>query len=107
MLKGRFSRYLIAYTGVVGFLFIVNMLTGSEDLWFYWPALGWGLILYFHWIRSSQRFPNIFHKHVLMYLGVIGFLFVVNMITGAKDIWFHWPALGWGLFLFFHWLRAH
>ena len=105
MLKDRLSRHLIAYIGVIGFLFIVNMLTDRRELWFYWPALGWGLFLYLHWLKSSERFSNRFHEHLFTYFGVIGFLFIINMLTSSGEIWFHWPALGWGLLLFFHWLR--
>lgn len=105
MLKDGFSKHLITYIGVIGFLFIINMLTDRRELWFYWPALGWGLFIYLHWLKSSDRFSNKFYKHLFRYLGVIGFLFIINMITSSGEIWFHWPALGWGLLLFFHWLR--
>jgi len=103
--KDRLSKHLIAYFGVIGFLFIINMLTDWRELWFYWPALGWGLFLYLDWLKSSERFSNKFYKHLFTYLGIIGFLFMINMLTGSREIWFHWPALGWGVLLFFHWLR--
>ena len=44
-----------------------------------------------------------FFVHFLTWAGVIGFLFFVNMLTSPRYPWFLWPALGWGLFLFFHW----
>lgn len=105
MFKGRFSKHLTTYIGVIGFLFIINILTDWRELWFYWPALGWGLFIYLHWLKSSERFSNRFYNHLFRYLGVIGFLFIINMLTSSGEIWFHWPALGWGLLLFFHWLR--
>jgi len=44
-----------------------------------------------------------FFGHLLTWTGVIGFLCLVNMLTSPRYPWFLWPALGWGLFLFFHW----
>ena len=45
---------------MIGFLLIINLLTDPGDLWFYWPALGWGLLLFLHWNRvfSSGRFAE-------------------------------------------------
>ena len=45
---------------------------------------------------------RLFYKHVWIYIGVMVLLFTVNMLTLPDFIWFHWPALGWGLFLFIH-----
>jgi adenylate cyclase len=53
-------------------------------------------------LKSKQRFMF----HLKGYLGIIGFLFIINILTGHDHIWFHWPALGWGLFLYLHWLKA-
>ncbi len=50
--KGRFYKHLRTYIGVIGFLFIVNLITGHGSWWFYWPALAWGLALFLHWSRS-------------------------------------------------------
>jgi len=44
-----------------------------------------------------------FWMHALSYLGVIGFLAVVNLLTTSYP-WFLWPALGWGLGLFAHYM---
>jgi class 3 adenylate cyclase len=52
-------------------------------------------------LKSKQRFVF----HLKAYLGIIGFLFIINILTYHGHIWFHWPALGWGLFLYLHWLR--
>jgi class 3 adenylate cyclase len=51
--KQRFMFHLKAYLGIVGFLFIINILTYHVSIWFHWPALGWGLLLYLHWIKRS------------------------------------------------------
>jgi len=104
--KNRFSKHLVAYIGIIGFLFIVNMLTSRSELWFFWPALGWGLALYFHWLKSSTKFSKKIYKHLGTYIGIIGFLFIVNMLTSRRNIWFHWPALGCGLLIFLQWLKT-
>jgi class 3 adenylate cyclase len=107
-----FRKHLLIYAGVIGFLFIINVLTWEAGIWFHWPALGWGLFLFIHWVTIAKRngvkdkdkSKMWLYKHLGMYLGVIGFLFVINMLTWSGRIWFHWPALGWGLLLFFHWI---
>jgi adenylate cyclase len=58
--KARFYRHLRAYAAVIGLLLIINLVTDHSRLWFYWPALGWGLFLFLHWNRvlSSGRFAD-------------------------------------------------
>lgn len=41
VLKG-FYLHLINYIGVMGLLFLIDVLTGG-GWWFYWPLLGWGI----------------------------------------------------------------
>ena len=53
-------------------------------------------------LKSKQRFMF----HLKAYLGIIGFLFIINILTYHGSIWVHWPALGWGLFMYLHWLRT-
>ena len=113
--KNGFSRHLRAYVGVMGLLLIINILTytSSNRIWFQWPALGWGLGLYFHWfhgrkavkIKQQGRTMSGFRRHLGTYVGVIGFLLIINIFTytSTNRLWFQWPALVWGLFLFFHW----
>ncbi|MHC4792239.1 MAG: adenylate/guanylate cyclase domain-containing protein [Planctomycetota bacterium] len=110
----HFSKHLWVYAGVIGFVFIINVLTWAGVIWFHWPALGWGLLLFLHWIniakkngvRDKDKSKMRLHKHLGMYLGVIGFVFIINVLTWAGVIWFHWPALGWGLLLFLHWIKV-
>lgn len=109
--RTRFYRYIQVYLSVIGLLFIINMLTTMDTLWFHWPALGWGLVIYLYWLHLAKRErtdykdrrKDRFQKHLGTYVGVIGFLFIINMLTYGGTIWFHWPALGWGLILFLHW----
>ena len=111
--SGRFYKNLLVYAGVTLFLLLVNLLTWDSGVWFHWPALGLGLLLYLHWVKTDGRSPVKYkneskmrlYKHLWTYLGVIGFLFIINLLTWDSGIWFHWPALGWGLLLFLHWVR--
>ncbi len=54
--RGGFSFYTHKwiYVSVIGFLFIVNILTWPGVLWALWPALAWGLLLFLHWKLSSK-----------------------------------------------------
>ena len=53
--KKGFYQHLTSYGIVIGFLFIINMLTSPLDWWFYWPALGWGVELSIHWFAVFMR----------------------------------------------------
>ena len=44
-----------------------------------------------------------FYAHLQAYLGVIAFLAFINVMTTHYP-WFLWPAAGWGLGLFFHYM---
>ena len=55
-----FKRHLRTYVGVIGFLFIIDLLTG-HGWWFYWPALAWGLGLFLHWSHSHHPYRP--HRH--------------------------------------------
>lgn len=54
----------------------------------------------------GQRGKEAFKRHLRTYVGVIAFLFVIDVVTGG-GYWFYWPALGWGLFLFLRWSRGY
>jgi TctA family transporter len=43
--KRRFYTILIVYLALSLLWFTIDMLTGTDDLWFYWPVLGAGLIV--------------------------------------------------------------
>lgn len=43
-----FYYNLICYSIVINGLMILNLVTSPEHLWFFYPALGWGIGLLFH-----------------------------------------------------------
>ncbi len=47
----RFYRTLTWYGSLIGFLFVINMLTTPFTWWWYWPALGLGIPLAFQALR--------------------------------------------------------
>jgi class 3 adenylate cyclase len=46
-----------------------------------------------------------FHNHLYVYVGVNTFLLLINLLTNPFNWWFHFPLLGWGIGLFFHWMK--
>jgi hypothetical protein len=49
--KLRFRIHLSVFVGVMGLLFVINMLSSPEYLWFKWPLLGWGIGVLVHALR--------------------------------------------------------
>ncbi|CFX52556.1 conserved protein of unknown function [Candidatus Filomicrobium marinum] len=43
-----FRIHLIVYLAVNVLLFVINMMTNPNNLWFFWPLAGWGLGLIGH-----------------------------------------------------------
>ncbi|WP_292010544.1 2TM domain-containing protein [Chryseobacterium sp.] len=43
-----FYGNLISYCIIIPFLIVLNLITSPENLWFYWPMLGWGIGLISH-----------------------------------------------------------
>ena len=43
--KRRFYTILAIYLALCLLWFAIDLLTGTDDLWFYWPVLGAGLIV--------------------------------------------------------------
>jgi hypothetical protein len=50
--KVDFIRHLIIYGAVIVFLAIINNITYSGYQWWLWPALGWGIGVFFHFISA-------------------------------------------------------
>jgi class 3 adenylate cyclase len=53
-------------------------------------------------LRIDDR--DVFLKHLWIWLGMSVFFFIINMLAWIGIVWFHWPALIWGLFVFIHWI---
>jgi len=51
-----FYGHLGAFVLVIPFLALINLMTSPQHLWFYWPALGWGLGLLMHSLRVFTHF---------------------------------------------------
>ena len=59
-------------------------------------------------LEATLRFRdrNIFRKHLLIYAGVIVFFAMINIFTWHGILWFHWPALIWGLMQWIVWIKV-
>ncbi len=50
--KKKFYKHLVSYVTVNLFLFLLNMLTYSGGFWFFFPMMGWGVGLLFHYVDA-------------------------------------------------------
>jgi signal transduction histidine kinase len=55
--------------------------------------------------RRRARAEVGFYTHLMSYLGVMAFLALINLMT-TRYPWFLWPALGWGIGLFAHYMAV-
>lgn len=53
--------------------------------------------------RKRARAQAGFYAHLMWYLGVVALLALINLVTTSYP-WFIWPALGWGVGLFSHYM---
>lgn len=53
--KLAFRAHLIAYVVINGGLLAINLLTSPNQLWFYWPMIGWGIGLVAHGFTTYSR----------------------------------------------------
>ena len=47
-----------------------------------------------------------FYNHLLVFVVVNLFLFIVDYLGGPDEWWFYWPLLGWGVGLAVHGLHT-
>lgn len=54
--------------------------------------------------RARKRVEELreFYVHLGIYLAVTLGLFLINMLTSPRVLWFLWPAIGWGVIVLFH-----
>ncbi|MEZ8826960.1 2TM domain-containing protein [Vibrio amylolyticus] len=57
-------------------------------------------------VMAQVKKIKAFYAHLANYLSVICLLFVINFVTGAGEFWAIYPALGWGVFVISHAIRA-
>jgi len=58
-------------------------------------------------LRNLARRRVAFRSHLLVYVVVIAFLGIINLITSRDFPWFLFPAGGWGIGIIFHLISAH
>ncbi len=56
--KKEFYEHITVYAVMSVFFFMLNALTSFGDWWFYWPILGWGIGVLFHYFEVFG-FPGI------------------------------------------------
>jgi hypothetical protein len=50
-----FRIHALTYAAVNILLLVINLATSPDDLWFYWPLLGWGIGLTGHAYAVHRR----------------------------------------------------
>lgn len=50
----NFYSHLITYLVVIAILLVVNLLTGPDYLWVFWPAMGWGIGIISHGLSAFE-----------------------------------------------------
>jgi len=58
-------------------------------------------------LRKIARERVEFKHHLVVYIVIIGFLGLINLLTSRHFPWFLFPAGGWGIGLIFHFLSAY
>jgi len=58
--------------------------------------------------KAKERVEEIkgFYVHLLIYIVVNIFLFIINIVTTPGALWFYWPLLGWGIGIAIHGLSV-
>jgi len=52
--------------------------------------------------RERVKKKKEFYSHLSTYVVMGIFFFVLNAVTAFGSWWFHWPLLGWGIGVLFH-----
>lgn len=58
----------------------------------------------FAYEKAARRVKELkgFYSNLISYCIVIPSLFLINMLTTPKELWFYWPMLGWGIGIVAH-----
>jgi hypothetical protein len=55
-IKG-FYGHLVSFLAVNAFLLFINLKYSPQELWFFWPLLGWGIGLILHGMKAFNYMP--------------------------------------------------
>ena len=92
-------------------LFLVNYVFTPELYWFIFPCFSWligvnmhilAYILYARGIYPMAKRGVIYH--LVTYISVMFFLFIVNILTISEFYWVMFPAIFWGTAVVFHFI---
>lgn len=56
----------------------------------------------YHQAKQRVEEEKAFYTHMIVYILVIGGIWLVNYLTSPSYWWAVWPTLGWAIGLFFH-----
>jgi len=56
----------------------------------------------YHLAKKRVKAKKEFYQHLSTYLVMAIFFFMLNAVTAFGNWWFHWPMLGWGIGVLFH-----
>lgn len=58
--------------------------------------------------RAKKRVEELksFYSHLFVYLAVNVGLFLLNILTHPRHLWFYWPLIVWGIALSIHGLSV-
>ncbi len=94
-----FVNHVIIYLAVNTFLFILNIYYGLDYAWFLWPAMSWGVNIFFHalfyFISKKKAFgEKITIKLFLAYPASISlYLIFVDGFSDGRFNWFWWAVI--------------
>ncbi len=52
----RFYVHLTNYLLVICLLSVINFVTGTEEIWVIFPAIGWGIFVISHAVKTFEMF---------------------------------------------------
>jgi len=53
-----FYMHLYLYLGVNVYLLLLNLITSPFHWWFQFPLIGWGILLFLHWMGINTLLPK-------------------------------------------------
>ena len=56
----------------------------------------------YHLAKKRVKAKKEFYQHLSTYVVMAIFFFLLNAVTAFGNWWFHWPILGWGMGVLFH-----